>query len=48
VLRPAPAGNVIEANGQVRGTEVTLSARIPGIAEVVAGLSPWTWASRCR
>lgn len=36
VLRPAPARNVIEANGQVRGTEVTLSARIPGIAEVVA------------
>lgn len=35
-LRPAPAGDVIEANGQVRGTEVTLSARIPGIAEVVA------------
>lgn len=36
VLRPAPISNVIEANGQVRGTEVTLSARIPGIAEVVA------------
>lgn len=36
VLRPAPASDVIEANGQVRGTEVTLSARIPGIAEVVA------------
>jgi HlyD family secretion protein len=35
-LRPAPAGDLIEANGQVRGTEVTLSARIPGIAEVVA------------
>lgn len=35
-LRPAPARDVIEANGQVRGTEVTLSARIPGIAEVVA------------
>src|SRR5690606_19610109 len=36
VLRPAPARNLIEANGQVRGTEITLSARIPGIAEVVA------------
>jgi HlyD family secretion protein len=36
LLRPAPASDVIEANGQVRGTEVTLSARIPGIAEVVA------------
>ena len=36
VLRPAPATNLIEANGQVRGTEITLSARIPGIAEVVA------------
>jgi len=36
MLRPAPAKNLIEANGQVRGTEVTLSARIPGIAEVVA------------
>ena len=35
-LRPAPPSDVIEANGQVRGTEVTLSARIPGIAEVVA------------
>lgn len=36
VLRPAPPSDVIEANGQVRGTELTLSARIPGIAEVVA------------
>jgi len=36
VVRPVPATNVIEANGQVRGTEITLSARIPGIAEVVA------------
>lgn len=36
VQRPAPVTDVIEANGQVRGTEVTLSARIPGIAEVVA------------
>ena len=36
VLRPSPAADVIEANGQVRGTEVTLSARIPGIAEIVA------------
>lgn len=36
LLRPIPAGDTIEANGQVRGTEVTLSARIPGIAEVVA------------
>ncbi len=35
-LRPSPATDVVEANGQVRGTEVTLSARIPGIAEVVA------------
>ncbi|NMG30001.1 HlyD family secretion protein [Aromatoleum evansii] len=35
-LRPAPVSDVLEANGQVRGTEVTLSARIPGIAEVVA------------
>lgn len=35
-LRPQPARDVIEANGQIRGTEVTLSARIPGIAEVVA------------
>src|SRR5574337_816993 len=38
-LRPAPASDVIEANGQVRGTEVTLSARIPGIAEVVAEIA---------
>lgn len=36
VLRPAPPSAIIEANGQVRGTEVTLSARIPGVAEVVA------------
>lgn len=36
VQRPSPATDVIEANGQVRGTEVTLSARIAGIAEVVA------------
>lgn len=36
LLRPAPASDAIEANGQVRGTEITLSARIPGIAEVVA------------
>lgn len=35
-LRPEPREDVIEANGQVRGTEVTLSARIPGIAEIVA------------
>ena len=35
-LRPAAPEDAIEANGQVRGTEVTLSARIPGIAEVVA------------
>ena len=36
VLRQAPAVNVIGASGQVRGAEVTLSARLPGIAEVVA------------
>lgn len=35
-LRPSPPADLVEANGQVRGTEVTLSARIPGIAEVVA------------
>lgn len=35
-LRPEPREDLIEANGQVRGTEVTLSARIPGIAEVIA------------
>lgn len=35
-LRPAPVRDILEASGQVRGTEVTLSARIPGIAEVVA------------
>lgn len=33
--RSGPAG-VLDANGQVRGTEVTLSAKLPGIAEVVA------------
>ncbi|SCK20749.1 HlyD family secretion protein [Variovorax sp. HW608] len=36
VLRPAAPSDAIEANGQIRGTEVTLSARIPGIAEIVA------------
>lgn len=30
-----PSG-VLDANGQVRGAEVTLSAKLPGIAEVVA------------
>lgn len=35
-LRPAAPEDIIEANGQVRGTEVMLSARMPGIAEVVA------------
>ena len=33
--RPSEEG-VLEANGQVRGTEVTLSAKVPGTAEVVA------------
>lgn len=36
VFRPAADARTIEANGQIRGTEVTLSARIPGIAEIVA------------
>ena len=35
-LRPSPPADLVDANGQVRGTEVTLSARIPGIAEIVA------------
>jgi HlyD family secretion protein len=36
LLRPAAPEGILEANGQVRGTEVTLSAKVPGIAEVVA------------
>jgi len=36
LLSPAPLEGFLEANGQVRGTEVTLSAKVPGIAEVVA------------
>lgn len=36
MLRPAVVEGPLEANGQVRGTEVTLSAKVPGIAEVVA------------
>ena len=35
-LRPRPVEAVLEANGQVRGTEVTVSAKIPGIADIVA------------
>lgn len=33
---PRAPADVLEANGQVRGTEVTLSAKVAGIAEVVA------------
>ena len=33
VLRPKAAQDLLEANGQVRGTEVTLSAKIPGVAD---------------
>lgn len=34
--RPRTPEGIIEASGQVSGTEVTLSAKVPGIAEVVA------------
>lgn len=36
LVRPAPPSDLIQANGQIRGTEVTLSTRIPGLADVVA------------
>jgi HlyD family secretion protein len=36
VLRPKAAQDLLEANGQVRGTEVTLSAKIPGVADIIA------------
>src|SRR5512145_1847067 len=36
VLWPERERSVLEANGQVRGTEITLSAKVTGIAEVVA------------
>jgi HlyD family secretion protein len=36
VLRPEQDEGVLEANGQVRGTEVTLSAKIPGVADIIA------------
>ncbi len=36
VLRPKPTEGILDTNGQVRGTEVTLSAKIAGIADIVA------------
>lgn len=36
VQRPKPAGAVLGGNGQVRGTEVTVSAKIGGVADIVA------------
>lgn len=35
-LRPTRPTGILEANGQVRGTEVTLSAKVGGVADVVA------------
>lgn len=35
-LKSGPPSGILEANGQVRGTEVTLSAKSGGVAEVVA------------
>ncbi|HLB15957.1 MAG TPA: efflux RND transporter periplasmic adaptor subunit [Burkholderiales bacterium] len=35
-FRPDVPEGILDANGQVRGTEVTLSAKVPGIAEVIA------------
>ena len=35
-LRPKPAEGILEANGQVRGTEVTVSAKVSGVADIVA------------
>jgi HlyD family secretion protein len=35
VLRPVASPGVIDASGQVRGTEVTVSAKVSGTAEVV-------------
>lgn len=35
-LRPRLVEGVLEANGQVRGTEVTVSAKVAGIADIVA------------
>lgn len=34
--RPAQAEGILESNGQVRGTEITVSAKIGGIADIVA------------
>jgi HlyD family secretion protein len=36
VLRPKGAQDLLEANGQVRGTEVTLSAKVSGVADIIA------------
>ena len=36
LLRPKEPEGILEANGQVRGTEVTLSTKIPGVADIVA------------
>ncbi|MGE0873640.1 MAG: biotin/lipoyl-binding protein [Burkholderiales bacterium] len=35
-LWPRPPSGILQANGQVRGTEVTVSAKNGGIVEVVA------------
>lgn len=36
LLEPGAPASIIEASGQVSGVEVTLSSKVPGIAEVVA------------
>ena len=36
VLRPRQVDGILDANGQVRGTEVTVSAKVPGVADIVA------------
>jgi HlyD family secretion protein len=36
LLEPGALASIIEASGQVSGVEVTLSSKVPGIAEVVA------------